>query len=330
MFHSLGRSLALVYILFLSTTVLQGQAFRPEPYARNITSKELTYHIEYLTDSLLQGRETGTPGAVAACAYVMEKFKQYGLLPVGHGVSTTAHPSYIQGFMCNQTKRGRNVVGCFPADVPGHDEYIIVSAHYDHLGIINGIRYPGADSNASGLSVLLTLARTLGQMKKDGVLFTHNILFVAYDAKEYSMAGARAFAHSLPILPEHISANINIDQMGTILAPPSRSTDYVLVLGASTLPPHLLRSLNNSNFYYNVGLEIDYSFYNSPAFADIYFSITEQFWLSQKNVPSLLITSGVHDHTYKPTDSPDIIETQVLKKRTQWLFFFIWDLVQRL
>ncbi|MGB4013936.1 MAG: M28 family peptidase [Bacteroidales bacterium] len=317
-------------MLLMGTLTARGQTFRPEHYVQRLSAEALIYHIEYLSDSLLQGRETGTAGAVAACSYVSAKFRQSGLLPFQTERPIVSKPSYIQGFTFGQQKRGRNVIGYIPATVPGSRNYIVVSAHYDHLGIMYGVRYPGADSNASGVSVLLTLAHLFSQAKQEGVPISHHLIFVAYDAKEYSMEGARFFAQSLSIPPEQISLNINIDQIGTALAPPSRSQNYVLVLGASQVPPHIVRSLNNSNLYYNIGLEIDYSFYNSPAFADIYFSMTEQTWLAQKNVPSLLITSGVNSHTYKPTDTPAVIDVQVLKKRTEWLFFTLWDLVQRL
>ncbi|NLA15362.1 MAG: M28 family peptidase [Bacteroidales bacterium] len=294
-----------------------------------ITEQKMMLHVYHLTDSLLQGRETGTPGGVVACTYLVDRFKEYGLHPLGTGNPKSHNHSYIQGFTCTENRRGRNVVGWIPADTPASNEYLIISAHYDHLGVINGTLYPGADSNASGVAVLLTLANALGKMKKEGAPITRNVVFVAYDAKEFSMTGAQIFATLLKVPPAQICLNMNLDQLGTTLAPPSNSENYVLVLGADTLPPHILRSLNNSNAYYNTGLTIDYSFYNSPSFADIYFSMTEQSVLAQLKVPSLLITSGVHENTYKPTDAPDILHPPLLKKRTEWLFFVLWDLVQR-
>jgi hypothetical protein len=311
---------AVILLFWLTATQVYGQDIRPERYAGTITEQQLMYHILYLTDSLAQGRETGTAGAVVACNYIVDKFKEYGLLPFG---------SYIQGFVCSGNRRGRNVIGWIPADTPGSDEYLIVSAHYDHLGILNGTLYPGADSNASGISVLLTLAGTFEKIKKDGLPVSRNILFVAYDAKEFSMTGAHFFANALTIPTENICLNINLDQLGTTLAPPTLSKDYVLVLGAETLPQHMLKSLNNNNSYYNTALDIDYSFYNSPSFAGIYFSMTEQSVLAQRSVPSLLITSGVNEHTYKPTDTPEIINPAAMQKRTKWLFYVLWDLVQR-
>lgn len=316
-------------ILCLPSGPLQAQSASPEKYAGTVTAKELDFHIRYLADSLLQGRESGTPGGSQATQYINNKFKEYGLRPLGTANPQRYNTSYIQGFVCPTGQRGRNVIGWIPATQKESNEYIIISAHYDHLGVIEGVLYPGADSNASGVAVLLSLARTFGAVMNDGYGLRSNLIFVAYDAKEFSMTGARIFALSLGIPAEQIVLNLNLDQMGTTLAPPGNSQNYMLILGAENVPDYIIRSMNNNNAYYNTKLELDYSFYQSPEFAEIFFTMTEQYFLSLQNIPSLLVTSGVNDHTYKPGDIPDIINLPVLELRTRWLFFSLWDLVQR-
>ncbi|MFA5444117.1 MAG: M28 family peptidase [Bacteroidales bacterium] len=316
-------------VLLFPAVSLQAQRARPEDYASKVTRKDLDYHIRYLSDSLLQGRETGSPGGSEATLYINNKFKEYGLRPLGTANPYRYNVSYIQGFVCPTGQRGRNVIGWIPAAEKESHKYIIISAHYDHLGVIEGIHYPGADSNASGVAALLSLAETFGAATKDGHGLTCNLIFVAYDAKEFSMTGARIFALSLGIPAEQVVLNLNLDQMGTTLAPPGDSRKYILILGAEKVPDHIIRSMDNNNAYYNTGLELDYSFYQSPEFAEIFFTMTEQYFLSLQNIPSLLITSGVNDHTYKPRDTPDIIDLPVLELRTRWLFFTLWDLIQR-
>jgi hypothetical protein len=320
--------LCIQFALLFFTTPLKSQAVRPEEYAFLISGEELEYHIGYLSDSLLQGRETGSPGASEATRYITARFSEYGIRPLGTGDPRRYNTSYIQGFASPTGQRGRNIIGWIPA-VTESSEYIIVSAHYDHLGVINGILYPGADSNASGVSALLALARVFGTMTREGRGLSRNIIFVAYDAKEFSMTGARIFDLSLGIPAGQIILNLNLDQIGTSLAPPGHTENYILILGAGSVPRHVVQSLNNSNSFYNTGLELDYSFYNSPAFAEIYFSMTEQSVLAQMNIPSLLITSGVNEYTYKPGDTLRIINMRVLVKRVRWLFLTVWDLLQR-
>ncbi|HPJ82540.1 MAG: M28 family peptidase [Bacteroidales bacterium] len=313
---------------YLVPDSVQTRLLQPELYAGLIDRKELDSHIRFLSDSTLQGRETGTAGGSAATSYIAGKFLEYGLLPLGTGNPQRDNTSFIQGFACPAGQRGRNVIGWVPARTRS-DEYIVVSAHYDHLGTINGIHYPGADSNASGVSALLSLVRIFSTLEKEGYRAGRNIIFVAYDAKEFSMTGARIFALSLGIPANQIVLNMNLDMLGTSLEPPDSVLDYVLILGAGAVPPHIVRSLNNSNFFFNLGLDLDYSFYNSPGFADIYFTMTEQSILAQMGVPSLLISSGLNDHTYKPSDTPEIINLPVLEKRVRWLFFSLWDLAYR-
>jgi hypothetical protein len=316
-------------LLLFPAVPMQAQRARPEGYARIITRQNLDYHIRFLSDSLLQGRETGSPGGSEATQYINKKFEAFGLRPLGTANPYRYNGSYIQGFVCPTGQRGRNVIGWIPAAGKGSHEYIIISAHYDHLGVIEGILYPGADSNASGVAALLSLAEAFGAATNDGHGCTRNLIFVAYDAKEFSMTGARIFALSLGIPAEQVVLNLNLDQVGTTLAPPGNTPKYMLILGAEKVPDPIIRSMNNNNAYYNTGLELDYFFYQSPEFADIFFTMTEQFFLSQQNIPSLLVTSGVNEHTYKPRDNADIIDLPVLELRTRWLFFTLWDLVQR-
>ena len=306
----------------------QTPLLRPEYHADLINRKELNTHICYLSDSSLQGRETGTAGGSAATSYIAGKFMEYGLRPLGTGNPQRNNTSFIQGFACPTGQRGRNVIGWIPAATHS-DEYLVVTAHYDHLGMINGIFYPGADSNASGVSVLLSLARAFCALENEGYRAARNIIFVAYDAKEFSMTGARVFALSLGIPAKSIVLNMNLDQLGTSLEPPGSTSQYVLVLGAGNVPSYIVRSLDNNNSFFNMGLNIDYSFYNSPDFARIYFTMTEQSVLAAMEVPSLLITSGFNDHTYKPTDTPEIIDLPVLEKRARWIFFSLWDMAYR-
>ncbi len=313
--------------LLISFT-LSAQIIRPEHYAGLISAKDLEKHVLFFSDTTLRGRETGSPGATLATQYLVNQFKEFGLLPFGKANPVQKSGSYIQSFICPTGQKGRNVIGILPGLDRFDRNYIIVSAHYDHLGVIDGQIYPGADSNASGVSVLLNLARAMGQMYKDGKRPPCSIIFIAYDAKEFSMTGARIFTLSSGVPFDRIVANVNIDQIGSVLEPPKDREDYVLVLGADQVPERLVESLNNCNAFYNINLQIDYTFYNSPSFAGIYFSMTEQNFLALQGVPSLLITSGVSDNTYKPSDTPGTLNFPVMQRRARWLFYSLWDMAQ--
>ncbi|MCQ2147830.1 MAG: M28 family peptidase, partial [Bacteroidales bacterium] len=162
------------------------------PSARNaenvISEKTLSSTIEFLTDSLCQGRRTSSRGAIEAAFYIERRFKKAGLLPV-NGSYSQSFPIKNEGF----SGIGHNVLGVLPgAHAKDGAGYIIVAAHYDNLGTIDGKMFPGADSNASGVSSMLSILDMLTYMNKLGKIYNKNVLFVGFDAKELSMAGSQA------------------------------------------------------------------------------------------------------------------------------------------
>lgn len=298
-----------------------------EAFAPLISRAALEAPIAFLADSALAGRETGSKGGAEAVRYLVEAFKSLDLKPLGSGDPRKTNTAYTQPFVCPTGQAGKNVVGWIPATDPNCREYVLVTAHFDHLGTIKGTFYPGADSNASGVAALLNVAATFSQAKKAGAVLKRNLIFAAYDGKEYSMTGARIFSITLSIPTAQLVANINIDQIGAVLAPPYARKDYALVLASANAPERFLTTFKNCNSFYNTNLDIDYSFYDSPVFAEIYFEMTEQHFLADAGVPSFLITSGVNDNTYKPTDTPAIIDLDILERRTRWIFYSLWDVV---
>ncbi len=272
--------------------------------------------LYYLSHDYAQGRESGTPGAQMSAEYIRDLFEQYGLQPL-YG------ESFYQPFMADSTTKARNVVGIVPSSIPS-DEYIIVAAHYDHLGTINGAIYNGADDNGSGVTALLNLADMFGTMKKTKTGPDKNIIFVALDGKEKNMAGSKHFVKNLGISTKKIKCAINLERIGTIIEPVhDNDTNFVIVLGEKTLRKADRGKITMCNNYYNIDLDIDFTFYGSEKFTELYYQLSDQIVFHEAGIPSLLFTSGFHKHTYKVTDDHDIISYPVLKKRTLLVFYFI-------
>jgi len=205
-----------------------------------------------------------------------------------------------------------------------------VSAHYDHLGTINGAMYPGADNNASGVALLLQMAEAFGRRSDEGRGLSRSIIFVAYDAKERDLAGSAFFARNLRIAPQQIMANLNIDQIGSVLEPPRRDENYVLVVGADRRTEDLSLVISVANRYNQLRMDIDYSFYGSENFSKLFFEIGDQVHLDRQGIPSILYTSGIHAYTYKTTDLPALIRYDVLLQRSKLLYLVIEDLCSRI
>ncbi len=176
--------------------------------------------MTWLAHDMNHGRATGTRDAARVARYIETHFRQYGLEPFCEG-------SFYQPLLADSASGtvGRNVIGFVPSAVPS-DEYVLITAHYDHLGVLDGNIYNGADDNASGVTVLLNLADMFGTMKKTRTGPDKNIIFAALDAKELNMAGSKALVGRLQEreMTDSIICAINIDQIGTVLEPVPSTT----------------------------------------------------------------------------------------------------------
>jgi Zn-dependent M28 family amino/carboxypeptidase len=171
-----------------------------------VDSERLMQTVTALADPKLEGRAAGSPGGLTARAMVLERFKAIGLQPVSGG--------YIHPFKFTRTSvtgavttEGANVLGfCTGSDAKL--PWFVVSAHYDHLGVRDGVVYPGADDNASGVAAMLEVAAYCAKQP-----FRHSILFAAFDGEEGGLQGARAFLASPSAPKDRIALNVNLDMV---------------------------------------------------------------------------------------------------------------------
>lgn len=170
-----------------------------------IDSARLIRDIGILAHDSMEGRLVGTAGSARARAFIDRSFRERGLSASGQATS------YEQPFTFTRrdsTITGLNVVGMVRGGArPGR--YIVISAHYDHLGVRNGEIFNGADDNASGTAALLAVADYFSRNQP-----RHSIIFAAFDAEEGGLRGARAFVESPPVPRDSIILNINMDMVG--------------------------------------------------------------------------------------------------------------------
>jgi Zn-dependent M28 family amino/carboxypeptidase len=161
---------------------------------------DLLNDIRQLSDVSMQGRKTGTDGALLAQKYISERYQQLALQPF------TA--DYRQAFVYGAfDKTGSNVVGYRQGcTYPQH--YIVVTAHYDHLGQHGRKVFHGADDNASGIAALLELADRLNLTCP-----AYSYIFVATDAEESGLYGSKAFIATSPVPLNNIVLNLNLDMV---------------------------------------------------------------------------------------------------------------------
>lgn len=244
--------------------------------------------VRCLSDSLMEGRAHASRGAVEAASYICRR------------LSAVGYQTSLQTFRTGKGV-GRNIIAVHKGD-PRSDRYILVCAHYDGLGMMNGRVYPGADCNASGVAVLLFLAEELKTSGK-------NFVFAALDAHYQDLAGATALSESGLWT---FSMVVNLDTVGSTLAPPNKyRPDFMIVLGGKQYE----KSLEEANCASRLRLYYDY--YRSKSFTDYFYSkISDQAPFLAKKVPAVMFTSGITMNTNKTTDSAQTLDYDILDKRS--------------
>ena len=159
----------------------------------------------------MKGRKVGTEENARARAMIIERMVELGVQPDGPGYErpftygTFADPE--TGENTQPAKNGVNIIGYLPG-TENRDISMIITAHYDHVGVIDGEIYNGADDNASGVVGLLAVAEYFSKNPPK-----HDVAFVAFDAEEDRLGGALAFVADPPAPLETIALNLNFDML---------------------------------------------------------------------------------------------------------------------
>lgn len=304
--------LLLAAVFLLIPAILPAQTLRKYENLVRIDDQRNT--LEWLAHDITEGRASGTGGNSLAERFLVGEFRSMGLKPW--------HWNFTQTLCFKDSIMVRNVVGLVPAVVPS-DEYVVVGAHYDHLGRLGRSIYAGADDNASGVTVLLSLAKMFAAMRADGAGPRKNLIFVAFDGKELDLAGSRHFVRELDIPYEKVTAMVNIDMIGTNLVPPRRNPEYLFAVGENTLPESYRGYLSYLCARTLYRMDLDLTFYGSRDFSRMMYETSDQHPFARAGIPAVLFTSAFHQHTYKKTDTPAIIDFPLLRKRTLVIFNFV-------
>jgi Zn-dependent M28 family amino/carboxypeptidase len=205
--------------------------------------------IVFLASDALAGRGTGTPGNDSAAAYIARRFRALGLTPLDTDFEQhfVAHP-LIGHNVAPPSLPTQNVVALLPGrDSSLRGQFVIVGAHFDHLGrSTQGALDPerndairrGADDNASGTAAVLELARLLTASPP-----RRSIVFVAFSGEELGLLGSEYFVSNSPIPLDSSIAMVNFDMVGRL------REDRLIVYGVATATelPALLDSANNAS-----------------------------------------------------------------------------------
>jgi hypothetical protein len=271
--------------------------------ARHVDRDRLVRDLATLADPGLEGRATATPGGLRARAWIEAQLEAIGLRPAG-----TA--GFLQPFrFTRQRARGPRPVSQAPledgaANIAGWLDgtvdavrTIVVSAHYDHVGVRRGVVHPGADDNASGVAVLLAAARHFRANPP-----RHRLLVVAFDAEELDLQGSRAFVASPPAPLDRLALVVNLDMV-------SRSDRREIYAAGTHHTPSLLPILQDVQRRAPVTLRFGHDRAGSMAggLAD-WTTQSDHGPFHEKGVP--FVYFGVEDHAdyHAPTDTVDKVD----------------------
>ena len=215
-------------------------------------------------------------------------------------------------------QQGYNIVGMIPSS--GSDEYILLGAHYDHLGKgVDGSRrteddtdviHNGADDNASGVALLIELAAYLNQQHKEqAIKLERNLLFGFWSGEELGLLGSSRFADQTPVPIDHIKAYLNFDMVG-------RLRENKLILQGVGSAKEWTRLIERRNVVTGFDLKLQEDPY-LPTDATSFYA---------KGIPILSFFTGSHDDYHRPSDDPDTLNYQGLEKITRFASLITRDL----
>lgn len=207
------------------------------------------------------------------------------------------------------------------------DELIVITAHYDHVGIINGEIYNGADDDGSGTSAVIEMAEAFALAKAAGEGPQRSLLFMTVSGEEKGLLGSDYYTRH-PVFPlENTVANLNIDMIGRIDEAHEGNPDYVYLIGADRLSQDLHDLSEAVNTTY-VGLELDYTF-NEENDPNRYYYRSDHYNFAKNNIPVIFYFNGVHEDYHRPTDDIEKINFEKIEKISKLIFYTAWELANR-
>lgn len=297
-------------------------------YMNTITATDLEKHLYIVASDEMKGRNTGNKGQKKAGLYLIKHYKDNGMsFPKGAENFYQKVPSEYMVRPFSPKLNDSENIWAFIEGTEKPEEILVISAHYDHIGMKNGEIYNGADDDGSGTVALLETAQAFMEAKKDGYGPKRSILFLHVTGEEYGLHGSRYYSDN-PLFPlENTIADINIDMVGRRDAAHENNGNYVYVIGSDRLSSEL-REINEEVNNKYTHLELDYK-YDDRKDPNQFYYRSDHYNFAKKGIPIIFFFNGVHDDYHMPTDTPDKIEYDLLAKRAQLAFVTAWELANR-
>ena len=330
-------SLATIFFLTLNLSCSQNDI--STKYSNSITEKDLQDLLYVYASDEFEGRNTGEPGQKLAVKFIRDF---YIANDIDKAINTE---DYFQKFLVDFT--GRQVVSPDYIDIPTTkkkidwvktenvaaiikgsekpDEYIILTAHLDHVGKKGDDIYNGADDDGSGSMVLLEIAQAFKLAVLDGNRPKRSIVILHVSAEEKGLLGSKYYVEN-PLFPlENTITNLNVDMIGrTDPTRESNNDNYIYLIGTDRLSS-LLHETSEKVNEKTVNLELDYRF-NAWDDPNRFYFRSDHYNFAQYNIPVIFYFSGTHEDYHGPGDTADKIRYDLLTKRAKLIFHTAWEI----
>ena len=256
--------------------------------------ERLTRHVYTLAGDSLRGRKAGSEDAAKAAAYIVSQFEEIGIQPY-------FEEGWYQPFERNGNTY-KNVIGVIPGNDPVlKDEYIIIGAHYDHLGVRDGQIYNGADDNASGTATIIEMARILKSQQSQ---LKRSIIVAAFDAEEIGLWGSYDLSKKLDV--SKVKLMMSIDMVGWL-----EKGKTLRLQGVATIKngKRLLRE-EAAKMHLDI---------KPKDFETSIFGATDTQGFAEKGVATLYVTTGLKSPYHKPEDDPELIDYKGLDRVVDYM-----------
>jgi len=207
------------------------------------------------------------------------------------------------------------------------DEVIVLSAHYDHLGIHDGKVYNGADDDGSGTVAVMQLAKAFSEAKKQGKGPRRSLLFLNVSGEEKGLLGSEYYSEHPIFSLNKTVCDLNIDMIGRLDEDHKNNANYVYLIGADKLSKELHNISEQANKTYTK-IELDYR-YNDENDPNRYYYRSDHYNFAKNGVPVIFYFNGVHADYHQETDEISKIDFNKMEKITRLVFFTAWEVANR-
>ena len=310
-------------IVFAQTetvTQVYNQISDAEKYAAKINRKDLEEIVTKLCLPEFNGRRFGSDGNKKAAEYIISELSKRNV-PKSDG-------NRYEQFFKEGDIYGTNIIGIVEGSLYP-DESVIISCHYDGLGMIDDIPFPSADDNATGVAALIKIAEAFSAAAIDGIRPKRSVIFVAFDAGKNNMRGSKIYS-KFPIKPmKNATILLNMDMLGRDDCGLKMSeTNYVFLLMNNQNQPAMRQISDSINTTYT-HLNIEYDFYKNKQIWDLFYPTSDHNVFSYM-LPTIFYTGGLNADVHSKTDTADKISYSTLRRRAQLVFYTAWHYANRL